>query len=796
MLVVVGGGRLLDRRFGGHMKARVAYRGHQAVYVSPISSLVTQFMLDHPHRSLESARRKVRRSLRIPGFFDFAGDLADRGLFDGRSFVRQARGHGGFDRFIRRRARHLGSLNAHPSALAPESCWQEAAQTTAGFAKLMGFTGVPSPPALPACSLGGSASASVAHASGIPGLEVFGVLTSVASLVYGVASGQSTGAELAEIKAQLNEVQAELQEIQAELGGLQTEVAAVNANVVSGTESNLIADAVTTITSIKRAGSETMALLGAASQVLCESAGRCSVPEGSVNLGQALDTACAKETVQCEAFYTDLYFTSRALEGARPLKSVENLGSWADGSAYSGAGSAGIVQYALEQGAGDEQFFQTADVADARLQWAYYTLYSAYAQTTYATVLSMGIGQPLPNSKSKHPPSLSAGIVREQVDALNKPISLQMAVFPNMPDTAVIDTNLGAQDNDPPFMFAQQVGGLASASAYVANREYALSKSNVSSGSIYSSDASGAYLSTLQTSGEPPLVMTPAAASGETWELLPGGGKRSRPPAVSTATFSDWTTAGSSSSSPLPEWNPTTEKVEATDDPPAGPLPDLYGGAKPSSGQMPGQWMTSKSGIESKLMTPEGTGYGSAVSGVVAYFAKSGTDTKDPGLGFVSCVPGGDDECLLPTWQSTSINPYDQVSSEQSYNSGSGQINTGLFDFNGGLVIANQQGHEKNESRGFYEELPANFSAFLNQYPNWSNFAEIRGVGFYGFLEALNGGAPGSLRNASFSSKGRPVLFSREQTANDCFYWSSSGSGAAFGSGCLKKREHSGEILP
>jgi hypothetical protein len=49
----------------------------------------------------------------------------------------------------------------------------------------------------------------------------------------------------------------------------------------------------------------------------------------------------------------------------------------------------------------------------------------------------------------------------------------------------------------------------------------------------------------------------------------------------------------------------------------------------------------------------------------------------------------------------------------------------------------------------------------------------------------------------SVSTKGRPVLFDRQQDADDCFYWSPSGNGnAAYGSGCLRRREHSGEILP
>jgi hypothetical protein len=800
MLVVVGRGRLLGKRFGGHMKTRVVSSSTHTVFVSPVSTLVVQYMADHPHASLAAARRAVRRSLGIPGFFDFSGDLADRRLFDGRSFVRRARGHGGFDRFVRRRARHLGKASAGASSLVSQSCWREAAQTTAGFAELMGFTGVPSPPSLPACgegAAGASALDAVAHASGIPGLEVFGVLTSVASLIYGVASGQSTAAQLAEIQKQLNEVQAELQEIQAELGGLQTAVAEVKAGVIGGTESTLIGEAAPTIHQIKDAGDETMALVGAMYQVLCKPGQGCTEPEESKNLGQALKKACKKnKSEECKAYQRQLEVTVRDLQGSKPRLAVEDLGSWADGSAVGGVEDAGIVQWSLQQGAAGEQFFKTANAADARLQWAYYTLYSAYAQTTLATVLSLGIGQTNPNSLASKPAKITPEIVREEVDRLNKPIGLQMTVFPNMPDTAVIDTNV--ETTEPPYMFPQQVGALASANAYGVGAEYAISQSSVAEGTIRSPKQSGVYLSTLQTGGEPPVVMTPAAESGETWELLPKGGGRSRPPAITTATFPDWEVAGAAKPALLPDWNAGTLKVEPDQAPLTGPLPDLYGGAKTAAGDTRGQWMTETSGIRSTLLTPAGSGYGTKLSGILPYYGKSGTDSKDPGLDFQSCVPEGDEECLLPTWQSVAVDPYDQVTSGQTYNSGSGQINTGLFDFNSGVAIANQQGHQKNESRGYYEEYPSNPSAFLNQYPNWSESVELRGVRFFGFLNAINGGeTTGLLEGPSVSTKGRPVLFDRQQDANDCFYWSPSGNGnAAYGSGCLRRREHSGEILP
>ncbi len=791
--VVVGGGRLLGRRFGGHMVNRVRLRRGKPVFVSPLSSLIASLRSANPRLSQKAATRRVRNAYRLPSFFDLAGDLADRRIFDGRAFVRSARRHGGFDRYVRRRARHLhpAAVNASASAVEPDGCFAEASRTTAGFAELMGFRNVPNAPGLPACNAPSPApnqgSQLVATASADSPLSIFGTMVSVASLIYGIVSGESTASELEEIRSQLSEVQSELQQIQADLGELQVEVATVNANVISGTMSNLIGDAVPTIDRVKSGGDEVMVLLGAAAQILCEGKKGCHVPSGAKNLTEALDIACETETKACEAFYTDLYFTSRTVSGYEPRQAVENLGSWAEGSAFTGAApDAGIVQWALDQGAGNEQFFQTSNAADARLQWAYYTVYSAYSQLGYATALAMGLGQPLPGAHSAHPPKLTLGVMREQVEKMDKPIGLQIAQFPNMPDSAVIDTNAGNPDQDPPSMFAQQVGAETRIAEF--QREgalYELNSGGVSSGSIRSSNEPVA-LTTFERKGEPPLVMTPAAAAGsETWSLLPTGGKRAQTPAMTSATFSDWALAAGTSDAALPEWNSSTHKVDKTEHPLTGPLPDLYSGAQPQGGQTAGQWMTENSGIWPALLSPTASGFGEE-DGIVTEYGKTGNNNKDAGLGWGTCTPGGSGGCMLPTWQSQQINPYAQVSSGQTYNSGSTQKNTGLFDLNGGVVIANQ-GLRSQPDPG----------TFINQYPNWTDEINLRGVWFTGFLEVMSGTANRAVMElGGMSTYGRPVLFTREQAANDCFYWTPSGSGPAAGAGCLKQRAHSGEILP
>ena len=56
-----------------------------------------------------------------------------------------------------------------------------------------------------------------------------------------------------------------------------------------------------------------------------------------------------------------------------------------------------------------------------------------------------------------------------------------------------------------------------------------------------------------------------------------------------------------------------------------------------------------------------------------------GADDNDPGLGFSSCVPAGASSCLLPTWQSTALDPYAAVTSGQTYNAGSTDISASLM---------------------------------------------------------------------------------------------------------------------
>lgn len=250
---------------------------------------------------------------------------------------------------------------------------------------------------------------------------------------------------------------------------------------------------------------------------------------------------------------------------------------------------------------------------------------------------------------------------------------------------------------------------------------------------------------------------------------------------MSWANFSDWAFSTSTATANPPQWNSGSQTVAASYGGLTGPLPDLYSGASPTGGDTAGQWLTEQSGIDAALLTPNATGYSGANSGFLPYLQKSGTDTKDPGLGFQSCGPFQTSYCLLPTWQTVSVNP------SNTYSPGT-WTNTGLFDFNNGVVILNQQGGGGQ---------PNNPSAFLNQYQNWIAPTTIRGVGFCGFRYALNGQSSNCVGSASFNADGRPVLFWRAQASNDCFFYSSANdSQPAWGSGCLAQRKWADQVLP
>ena len=706
------------------------------------------------------------------------------------------------------------------------ACWQDAAQTTAGFARFVGFTGVPGPvPSLPGgCTAGPSGPVSAAGDSltsngPIGAADGIGDVIGLAGLAVSIYSTATSTSQLSTIISQLSTMQAQLTSMQGQLSAISAAIQNLDVDISETEISTLASDASSAITSIQTGVTDTKALLGGAYQIACDTtrplrgsppaAGQCTRPSrtagGFANFISALcypnGVPATSLATECTSFYTAYDKMWDDFHGKTPVEAIKDMASQALGSAgpQGGPGDAGIVQYALAAGAPASQFFQTSDAAYARLQWCYYTVYSALGQVLLEVAGGLGIGEPEPHPPGqKHPPVVTAADVAAETNAANPTLDDYMGMFPDMPDQAVIYTNASGYGNsqgDSPYMFAQQVGGEITSSIFQANNQYTLAATGGSATIAVTATSGG--ITVTPGSGQPPLVMTPAAAGGDTWVLVPPSGKPVVP-AMSSSYFPDWYAGQSYDSESLPEWDPGTQTVAIGNGGLHGPVADLYENAPTGGSQTAGQWMTGESGIYPALLTPQGTGYSSDSSGIQPWFGKSGTDTKDPGLDFGSCPPQGSSWCLLPTWQTVGWDPYSNaVTSGQTYNSGSSQLNTGLFDYNNGVVIANQQGGNGE---------PDNPSAFVNQYPNWTNATEIRGVGFNGFLSTLNGSESSGVASAAFSSAGRPVLFNRTQTANDCFYYSGSFSsssgtqttptGPAGGTGCLTQRTTTGDILP
>jgi hypothetical protein len=363
-----------------------------------------------------------------------------------------------------------------------------------------------------------------------------------------------------------------------------------------------------------------------------------------------------------------------------------------------------------------------------------------------------------------------------------------------MPDTAVINTNTNAADADAPAMWAQDVGGLSTWGAFAtfANVPWDLNDS----GAIASTDGSMAT-NPLSNSAQAPIVMTPAASSGDTWVMLPASGIGTVP-SMSSARFGDWQ-LGQGSVSPS---NP-----QILD----GPLGDLYGqapGFTASATTTRGQWMTTNSGINPDLLTITGMGYNPATvgsepnyntyAGMFFYYNCNQTDcNKNQSEWAAVCPPAGDTACLLPTYYNLGNDPYNADASSTG-------TSTGLFDYNQGLLVTSQQGHAVGAGTPYPNDSTDPFNADTSQWVNeWGNFSGYwcykSNECYPGVMPLIDTGAGATSQKAAFGT-GRPVLFDRTQVASspnsDCFFWNGETSSAADGTGCLIKRTTSSQILP
>jgi hypothetical protein len=301
----------------------------------------------------------------------------------------------------------------------------------------------------------------------------------------------------------------------------------------------------------------------------------------------------------------------------------------------------------------------------------------------------------------------------------------------------------------------------------------------------------------LSNSAQAPIAMTPAAVNGQTWVMLPGSGIGAVP-AMSSARFTDWRLGqGTISASNNQQLN--------------GPLGDLYGQApafSASATQTRGQWMTSNSGINPQLLTVTGLGYAAATvgsqpnystyAGMFFYYNCNQTNCNNNQSEWAAvCPPGGDTSCLLPAYYDNATDPF-------TANASSTGTPTGLFDYNQGQLITNQQGHATGAGTSYPGggTFNTNTSQWVNQWGNFDAYWCYKSNECYpGVMNLIDSGAGSTgQQQGAFAGNGRPVLFERTQAqangTSDCFFWNGNASSAANGAGCLVKRTTSSQILP
>ena len=596
-------------------------------------------------------------------------------------------------------------------------------------------------------------------------------------------------------------MEGQLDNINQAVASLQTSVSQLSGQVNENGESAAADAAEPMMSSIKSQSKDVETLVGAADQLLCPS-GTC--PQGTTvsSFSSALATVCPPfktDSAACQKFYNVVNPIKKELgaDAGNVSTKLTTLAFDAIGSAANGSptAAAGVVQYAIEGGSqlGSAGFYQSADAAPARVDWAYYLLATQVAQVSEAIAGSLSIGLHGPGSTAAHPSTVSAADVAKDVAKINPIIDAYLGAFPNFPDTAVITTGAGLPDGDAPYMFAQQVGAVVTSGIYTGDGSVNFDLSaNGTAGdpSPAIKGQNGTQLALTWSGGSAPIVLTPlggtapnASGTTGTWQLLPPapGGTAPSVPAMTAAQFQNWQFAEATSltAQSQPDWNGSS--VSWDSNPLGGPLADLYYWVH--DGNSPGQSMTSGSGIAEQLLFPQGQTYGtSGNTGLSYYYTRTQTSDNNAALGIAPCSPAANTSCLLPTWLSTAVNA---TSNNPGYNSG-------VFDFNNGVAVDNQ--NVANPVGGACTDC-ADGQAWLNTYQNWETTTYPSGNIADGVVSALNGTNVGTY--PSLSSNGRPVLFDRQQASNDCFYWTGAASAsAAQGSGCLTQRLTSSAVLP
>jgi hypothetical protein len=833
--VVVSGGRLAGRAFRGTLRARVLDSGVHAVFVTPPSTLAALDQARHPGRSLAYSDALANRAFGLPAKVDAGFAMFDTTQFSGARLLRAAAAHGGFDRYLSALAAGLGrarKASVATVAIQAPGVWKCNAGSTAGFARFLGITGTPPVPStVPSCNASAASDTAAgpsAHpAAGTSVVYAFKAVTGLATAGYkiyaAVQKKQTVSKDTAAIQAAYQQMESQLATIERQLSALTTSVTNLSGEVESGNIALLSADADPIVTKIQVTTKDTIALAGAGDQLItCAKANplatststtgsysnpnACSgTPTGDFNFStKPTPAGTIGNTCPKGASYVDTYLGNGCKTFNAALSNLENevasehqvqngitnLAKYAIGAAAAGSG-AGIVQLALEAPS-SQPFFQTENAADARLEWAYYTLYSAHAQALETTLLFL-------NNSVK---GQSLGNIAIDVNKNNNTIQQLLGAYPNMPDTAAINTDDGT-------MWSQTLGGLASWATYANSPYWQLSTPTAGHSVIWGNTygpGHGAMFGEDAISSAP-VTMTPLRNQ---WTFFtettnPSNGATStsfsaQPPAMVTSTYQNWQAGQSSAQS------------------------NLYASAQPSGGETAGQWMTGASGILPELITPNETGYSSGYGGTFMYsnttcLPGSGSackNTSTTGMQVGACTPAADGNCLLPTWESPTSGPAQGVTAMFDMNNGkaigsqsgdtncNGQIGNGGFSNTWGnganWTTSYTETHRPNTGATIYPQLPffqGNLTAtqgpasgYPNNYTNPTSIAACSG-GTTSSI-AYSTLAPGG---ANYNPNGIPALFYRTQQAGDCFYFNGSGTVATSPS-CLIPRTTSSQVLP
>jgi hypothetical protein len=228
--VLVSGGRLRGRAFDGQMAASVSdFRWPRTVHVDTVTTIVSRFAAAHPRLSLATAERRARRFLRLPASYLVGLDGRGKRDFDGRSFLRSARAHRGYDALVSRMVRLMGRGSAHRS-----------------FVTRMGVGGGAVASAKGAEAIKGAADIGEAVSAGTGFFEALEKTDYVLDFVDAIVSLSGAGNE-ATTTAQLQEMSAQLAAVEEGITNLRSELAGIRGQLAEGEYAKAAAQATETL---------------------------------------------------------------------------------------------------------------------------------------------------------------------------------------------------------------------------------------------------------------------------------------------------------------------------------------------------------------------------------------------------------------------------------------------------------------------------------------------------------------------------------------------------------------------